>query len=66
MEQKTKTMVLYVSDMMRLTGRCERTVRTWLAAIKKQNNIKINRPITISEFCNYTGYDPVKVREFFD
>lgn len=59
-------MVLYVPDMMRFSGRCERTVRTWLAAIKKQNNIKVNRAISIEEFCNYTGYDPLKVREFLN
>lgn len=64
MENKTNRIVLYASDMMRLTGRCERTVRTWMAAIKKQNKIKISRPISIEEFCSYTGYDPDKVRDF--
>jgi len=66
MENNTNRMVLYCSDMIRLTGRCERTVRSWIAAIKKQNKIKISRPISIEEFCNYTGYDPKKVRDFLN
>lgn len=66
MENKTKRMVLYISDMRRLTGRSERTVRRWVAAIKKTKNIKLNRLITVAEFCEYTGYDPGEVKEFLE
>ena len=63
MENKTKRIVLYPCDIARLTGRCTKTARNWIKAIRKANNIKVNRPVSIEEFCNYTGYDPVKVRE---
>ncbi len=57
-------MVIYTSDMMRLTGRSERTVRRWIAAIRKEPGRKKNTLITIQEFCAYTGYDPEKIAAF--
>jgi len=66
MENKIKRLVLYPCDIVKLTGRCNRTARKWITAIKKENNIKINRPVSVEEFCKYTGYDPVKVREALD
>ena len=66
MNNNKKRMVLYVPDMMQLTGRSERTVRRWIAAIKKNRNNNISTMISIEEFCGYTGFTEEKVMAFLN
>ena len=64
MKKNINRIVIYTPDIMRLTGRSERTVRRWIAAIKKNNKKSATNLITIEEFCEFTGYNEEKVAEF--
>jgi hypothetical protein len=63
MSQQTPRLVIYPAEMMKITGRCERVVRRWIAEIKR-NKKKANKElITIIEFCEHLGLDETKVRQ---
>lgn len=47
--------VIYAKDIMTITGRCERTARRILAAIRKKYDKPANTFITTDEFCEFTG-----------
>ena len=47
--------VIYAKDIMNITGKCERTARRIIAAIKKRRDKHANAFITVDDFCQFTG-----------
>jgi hypothetical protein len=47
--------VLYAQDIMNITGRCKRTARRMIAAMRKKFNKPTRGFITIDDFCEFTG-----------
>ena len=64
MEYQFKRFVLYPSDIMQLMGKSERTVRRIIKEIRALYNKKKRAPITVGEFCEYSGYSVEEVRAF--
>ena len=54
--------MVYTKDIMKITGRGERTARQMIADIKKKFNSPIRGGVNIDDFCSYTGlkHDTVK------
>lgn len=47
--------MLYSTDVARLTGRSERQARTMIARIRLDIGKAPGQPITVQEYCQYTG-----------
>lgn len=56
--------VIYVRDVMNITGRSESGARSLLQKIKEVIGKQPAQCITIKEFCEYTGIEEEIVREF--
>lgn len=56
--------VIYAKDIMTITGKCERTARRMIAAIKKKYNKSSHAFISIDDFCEFTGYKEESVAAF--
>jgi hypothetical protein len=57
-------MIIYVKDVMNLTGKGERTARNLLTSIRKHYGKGKGGMVTVEEFCDYTGFDPDHVIKF--
>lgn len=55
--------VIYVKDIMFITGRSERSARQLLGEIKKEYNRSYQRGINIDDFCSFTGFKHETVKE---
>jgi hypothetical protein len=51
--------VIYVKDVMNITGRKERPERQLLAKIEKKYQKERGSFISVEEFCNYTGLNKI-------
>lgn len=47
--------VLSIKDIQRLTGRSERQSRRILTAVRKMFGKRPRQPVSIQEYCRYTG-----------
>ncbi|RPD39573.1 hypothetical protein [Chitinophaga barathri] len=56
--------VIYVRDVINITGRSESGARALLQKIRKALGKKPDQCITINEFCEYSGIAEKIVREF--
>lgn len=56
--------VIYAKDIMTITGKCERTARRIIAAIKKRTDKHANAFISIDDFCQFTGLKEENVVAF--
>jgi hypothetical protein len=54
--------VLCIKDIQRLTGRGERHARYLLTAIRKAYGKAPRQPVSIQEYCRYTGFPEEEVR----
>ncbi|HMJ47160.1 MAG TPA: hypothetical protein VK498_07500 [Ferruginibacter sp.] len=63
MEQIQYRIVIYVKDIMRITGQSHRTARRTFSQIRKQYNHSF-RFITLDDFCAFTGLKEERVRHF--
>lgn len=55
-------MVIYVKDVIILTGRRDRTARRLLERIRQQNGKEKGGYVTVEEFCRFTGLKEEYVR----
>ena len=63
MKQNTR-ICIYPKDVVRITGKSERTSRKLLESIKKQFSKEGNQFVTVDEFCQFTGLKPEQVQPF--
>ena len=56
--------VIYAKDIMLITGKCERTARRMIAAIKKKFDKPATACITIDDFCLFTGLKQMEVSAY--
>jgi hypothetical protein len=56
--------VIYVKDVMNITGRSNRTARALLSRIRKHFKKDRNAFISIDEFCSFTGLKQELVSKF--
>ena len=56
--------VIYAKDISNITGKKERTARKIIAQIRRKYNKKPGDFITVYEFCEYTGLNEERVRQF--
>ena len=47
--------VIYAKDIMNITGKCERTARRMIAAIRIKFDKPVRAWITVDDFCRFTG-----------
>jgi hypothetical protein len=57
-------LVIYASDVERMTGRSPRTARKMLQDIRKKNNKSKSAFVTVREFAEHTGIDETSIRDF--
>lgn len=58
---KITRIILYPKDIERLTGKSDRQARTTMARIRKRFGKEPRQPITIQEYCLYTGISESEV-----
>jgi hypothetical protein len=56
--------VIYAKDISNITGKKERTSRKIIADIRRKYNKKPGDFITVYEFCEHTGLNEERVRQF--
>ena len=56
--------VIYAKDVMKITGRSERTARKMLQLIRTVNRKKKGELVTVYEFCRFTGIDQQLINDF--
>jgi hypothetical protein len=56
--------VIYVKDVMNITGRSDRTARSLLCSIRKHFGKERGAFVTIEEFCEFTGMKNEMVEKF--
>ena len=56
--------VIYAKDITNITGKKERTARKIIAQIRRKYNKKPGDLVTVYEFCEFTGLNEEKVRQF--
>ncbi len=56
--------VIYAKDIMTITGKCERTARRMIAAIRKKHEKPRGTYVTVDEFCAFKGIEEKDVRGF--
>ncbi len=57
-------LVIYASDVERMTGRSPRTARKMLQDIRKKHNKSKTAFVTVREFAEYSGIDEGTIRDF--
>ena len=57
-------MLICAADIMRITGRSRRTAWRMMAAIRDHYNKLKYAPLTLDEFCRYTGFREEDVRGY--
>lgn len=50
-----KRLCIYPKDIERITGKSERQCRKIIANSKELHGKQKHQPVTLEEFCNYTG-----------
>ncbi|MBT1689162.1 hypothetical protein [Dawidia soli] len=50
-----RRIILSIKDIQRLTGRSERQSRRILVAVRKKLGKQPRQPVSIQEYCRYTG-----------
>lgn len=55
MNQSSTRLVVYPKDVQAITGRCYRSSRHLLKAIRNANGKDKKAYVTVEEFCRYTG-----------
>ena len=61
---KQRRMVLYISDVQKITGKCLRSSRTIYKNIQDHYNKLPKAFITIEEFCKYMGFKADDVERY--
>ena len=56
-----KRMIMYVSDIVNITGQKERTARRLFHAIRVKYNVQVRSFIWVKHFCEYTGREEEEV-----
>ena len=59
----TTRIVLCTKDIIFITGKSERTVRRMVAAMRKKYRKAKGKPVSVEDFCNFTGLREEQVRE---
>jgi hypothetical protein len=62
--KKPARLIIYPKDVAIIYGKSERFGRNLLQTIRESFGKTKNMPITIPEFCHYTGIDPETVHNF--
>lgn len=57
-------LVIYASDVERMTGRSPRTARKMLQDIRKKNNKSKSAFVTVREFAEHSGIDEASIKDF--
>jgi hypothetical protein len=52
---------MYTKNVMRITGKSERSSRSLMKAIRKKLGKEKHQMISVSEFCAYTGLSEAEV-----
>ena len=60
---KLKRLIIYPKDIMLITGKSERYSRYLHKRIKKQLGKEDHQVISVNEFCNYMGLEPIEVED---
>lgn len=55
---------IYPKDVQRITGRSERYSRNLIRRIMQELNKKEHQFVSVQEFCQFTGLEYEKVKEF--
>lgn len=55
---------IYPKDVQRITGRSERYSRNLIRKIMQELNKKEHQFVSVQEFCQFTGLEYEKVKEF--
>ncbi|MEO8771521.1 MAG: hypothetical protein ABI402_15605 [Ferruginibacter sp.] len=63
METKNKTIIIYIKEIMLITGKTESAARRLADRIRKEFKKPKKTLITIEEFCKYTGLGEGSVRK---
>ena len=50
-----KRLIIFISDIQRITGKSERSCRNLMEKAKKHHQKQKHQPLTIPEFCDYMG-----------
>ena len=61
---RLKRIIIYPKDVQRITGKSERYGRQLIRNIKSHLNKEDHQYITIDEFADYTGLNPLEVEEY--
>jgi hypothetical protein len=64
MENKKQRLILCAKDIMRITGKSERSARRIIAAIKKEDPSSNRLGITVIQFSIYSGIHETRISEF--
>ena len=61
MKMITTRIVVYAKDIMKITGRCERTARKIIADIRRAYDKHANAYITVDDFCRFMKFREAEV-----
>jgi hypothetical protein len=62
--KKLARLIIYPKDVAAIFGKSERFGRNLLQLIRESYGKTKNMPVTIPEFCHYTGIDPETLHDF--
>lgn len=57
-------LVIYSKDVQRITGKSERSARDLMLRIRLACNKARHQPVSVTEFCHYTGLKKEEVELF--
>lgn len=63
---RLKRIIIYPSDIQRITGKSERYARYLLKKIKNGLAKEDHHLITVKEFCEFTGVEVEEIEQFID
>jgi hypothetical protein len=66
MKHNPTRVVIYVKDIMNITGRKLRSSYSLMSKIRKQNGKGRGEFITVDEFCAYTGFTQQQIKPFLE
>lgn len=64
MKKRMQRLCIYPKDVQRITGRSERYSRNLIRRIMQELNKKEHQFVSVQEFCQFTGLEYEKVKEF--
>lgn len=56
--------VIYAKDIVKITGRSERTARKMLQQIRESNGKRRGDLVSVEEFCRYSGLKEESIHQF--